>query len=309
LVDTREKLFLVISGLMASGFVVAVLGILQQLTGRNFVMTESWIDTDMFAETSTRVYSALGNPNVLGSYLIFVILLAFAGVYYFKNWFYKLVSLGMCGAAVLCMGYTLSRGAWLGLIFAFALYSIIKDRRLIWLGVLALPALPFVIPETIWERLLSIGNLADTSSVYRMAIWLASLAMAADFWPIGIGPGTRVFVYIYQKYTFSTAYALHSHNLFLQIIIDYGISGLVLFMCVVFMFYRSYLSRLAHTKDSFLTAAGAAVCAGMGGYLVQGITDNVWYNYRVFAFFWVVVALSVVFGQIMKGDKFNEEKI
>jgi putative inorganic carbon (HCO3(-)) transporter len=157
------------------------------------------------------------------------------------------------------------------------------------------------------ERFFSIGNLGDTSSAYRMSIWLASINMASDFWPIGIGPGTRVFVFIYQKYAFNTAYALHAHNLFLQIIIEYGISGLIMFLSVIFMFYRSYLSNLRHTKDSFLTAAGAAVCAAMGGYLLQGMTDHVWYNYRVFAFFWVVIALAPVFGQVMKGDSTHED--
>jgi len=302
LIDSKEKLFAVMSGLLFSGLGVALLGVLQQLTGRSFIMTEAWIDTEMFDEMSTRVYSTLANPNVLGSYLIFVILIAFAGVYYFKNWFYKFVSLGICGVAALCMMYTLSRGAWLGLAFALGLYALFKDRRLIWLGIMAIPFIPFAIPQEIWERLLSIGDLTDTSSLYRLYIWQASLEMIKDFWPIGIGPGTRVFVYIYQKYSFSTIYAPHSHNLFLQLLIDYGISGLILFVSVIFMFYRSYLSNIKHTADSFLTAAGAAICAAMGGYLLQGITDHVWYNYRVVAFFWVMIALVVALGKVMYAE-------
>lgn len=300
LIDTEEKLCAVMSGLLLSGALVAVLGILQKITGHSFMMTEAWIDIEMFDEMSTRVYATLANPNVLGSYLIFVVLFGFAGMYYFRNWFYKLVSLGICAAAVICIVYTLSRGAWLGLVFALGLYTLFQDRRLIWLGLFALPMLPFVIPESVLERMLSIGNLEDTSSTYRLYIWLASLEMIKDFWPIGIGPGTRVFVYIYQKYSYSTIYAPHSHNLFLQLIIDYGISGLILFASVIFLFYRSYLSNLKHAKDRFLTAAGAAVCAAMGGYLLQGITDNVWYNYRIVAFFWVMVALVVAFGEVMK---------
>ncbi|MCL2699709.1 MAG: O-antigen ligase family protein [Defluviitaleaceae bacterium] len=309
LVDTRAKLFAVVSGILVSGFVVSFLGILQEHIGLNFVMTEAWIDTDMFGEATTRVYSTLANPNMLAAYLIFVMLLAFAGLYYFENYFYKFVSLGIFATAALCMIYTHSRGAWLGLILAFGLYALFKDRRLIWLGVLALPFLPFFVPETIWERLLSVGNLEDTSTTYRLYIWLASLSMIQDFWPIGIGPGTRVFVFIYQKYAFSTIYAPHSHNLFLQLLIDYGISGLLLFSAAIFMFYRAYLSNLKHTKESFLTAAGAAICAGMGGYLLQGMTDHVWYNYRLVAFFWVMIAIAVALGQVMKGDNNNVEKV
>ena len=32
---------------------------------------------------------------------------------------------------------------------------------------------------------------------------------------------------------------------------------------------------------------------GVIAFLAQGLTDYVWYNYRVFALFWMVIGLSV----------------
>ena len=31
----------------------------------------------------------------------------------------------------------------------------------------------------------------------------------------------------------------------------------------------------------------------ISGALIMGFTDNIWYNYRVFVIFWIVVALTV----------------
>ena len=53
--------------------------------------------------------------------------------------------------------------------------------------------LPFVLPETIINRFLSIGNMADSSTSYRVYIWLGTIAMLKDYWFCGIGPGAAAF--------------------------------------------------------------------------------------------------------------------
>ena len=301
-IKTKEQVFAIISVLLTAGLFVSVFGIFQRVTGRGFTMTDAWIDADMFANNQIRIYSTLDNPNVLGEYLLFIIPLAFAGVYYFKSYLYKFVSVGILGLAGLAIVLTLSRGAWLGLIVVAILYTLIKDRRLIWLGLILVLLAPMLVPQSIVERFMSIGDLNDSSSAYRLSIWLASLQMIQDFWPVGIGLGTNVFTFIYQKFAFAAVYAPHSHNLFLQIIIELGIWGFILFMLIIFTFMKNFLTNVHRVKSSFYTSVSAALCAGMGGYLTQGLTDHVWYNYRVVAFFWVIVGLSTVLNRLMKEE-------
>ena len=301
-IKTKKQLFSMISLLVVSGLLVAAFGIFQRVTGRGFEMTESWIDTNMFSDNQIRVYSTLENPNVLGEYLLFVIPLALAGVYYFRNWMYKFFSFGIAMVALVTMILTLSRGAWLGLVVVAVLYTLIKDRRLIWLGLLLVLLAPIFLPPSIVERFMSIGDLSDTSSSYRLNILLASWNMLQDFWPIGIGLGTNVFVPIYQKFAFSAIYAPHSHNLFLQIAIELGIWGIIVFGLIIFTFWKNVLTQINRVKSSLYTSVSAALCAGMGGYLVQGLTDHVWYNYRIVAFFWVIVALSTILNRLMKEE-------
>lgn len=301
-INTKGKLYAIFSLMALSGLLVALYGIYQRVTGQ-FVMTDAWVDADFFDESLVRIYSTLENPNVLGEYLIFINIFAFSMLYYFKNYLYKLGALGIFGAAALCMVFTQSRGAWLGLLVAAMVFVLIRDRRLIVLGVMALIAAPFIIPPEIIARFISIGDMADSSTAFRVSIWLASLDMARVFWPIGIGLGTDNFVFIYNIYAYSAAYALHSHNLFLQIIITLGIGGFIAFIGYMLCFFKSGVKTSVESKDKFVKTASAAMAAAMAGFMAQGFVDNTWFNYRVTAFFWLILALGAALINISKEDK------
>lgn len=287
--NTKGKLLALAATLATSGLFVAGFGIWQYMTG-NFVMTAAWLDADMFGEAVARIYSTLENPNVLGGYLIFVTILSFAMIYYYRDWLHKLVALGIFGATSLCMVFTHSRGAWLGLLVAAAVFALMKDRRLLAIGAIGLIVAPFFIPPDIMQRFLSIGDLADTSTSYRVSIWLGAVDMLRVFWPIGIGQGVENFNFIYNLYAFNAVFTQHSHNLYLQIMIYFGIGGFILFLMMIGGFFKGMM-RSARGKSPEIKAISAALAAGLAGFLVKGFTDNVWYNFRVLAVFWIFMAL------------------
>ncbi|MCL2236010.1 MAG: O-antigen ligase family protein [Defluviitaleaceae bacterium] len=302
--NTKGKLLALAGVLATSGLVVAGFGIWQRVTG-NFVMTAAWIDGDMFGEATARIYSFLENPNVLGGYLIFVSILAFAMIYYYRHWLHKLFALGIFGATSLCMVFTHSRGAWLGLLVAFAVFALMRDRRLVVLGILGLIAAPFLVPPDVLQRFLSIGDLADTSTSYRVSIWLGAVDMLRVFWPIGIGQGVENFNFIYNLYAFNAVFTQHSHNLYLQIMIYFGIGGFGLFLLMIGGFFKG-MFRSSNRGSPEIKALAAALAAGMAGFLIKGFTDNVWYNFRVLAVFWVFMALAAGIANL-KGEFTNEK--
>jgi O-antigen ligase len=205
------------------------------------------------------------------------------------------------------MVFTQSRGAWLGLMFAFAVFALLHDRKLVVLGIIAVLVMPLVLPDAVIGRFLSIGNLADSSTSYRVHIWNASRLIIRDYWVSGIGLGEGSFSRIYQMYAFNAVISPHSHNLYLQIIIDMGIAGLTVFAAVVIYFYKNALlsvKTMAAACPSF-GALPSALAAAMTGYLIQGMTDNVFYNYRIVAFFWFCTALASAMysmGQGLRSD-------
>jgi O-antigen ligase len=291
-INTRQKLLAAVSTLALGGLLVSAFGLWQYVTG-NFTMADYWIDEEMFGEGVARIYSTLANPNMLGQYLIFIVIIAFGMLYYMKGALMKLAAMGILGAAGLTMLLTHSRGAWLGLIFAMGIFTLLRDRRLIILAVIALFAAPFVLPPEVITRFMSIGDLTETSTWYRLSLWEGAVSVLRTFWLSGIGPGEDNFAFIYHLYALSAAYTRHSHNFFLQVMIEYGVVGIVAVMAAVAVFAkRQMVAGVTHTSDSARRTVAAVLLAGVAGFLLAGLMDHVWYNLRLMAFFWVIIALG-----------------
>ncbi len=319
--------------------IVSVYGIVQYFT-ESVGEAGAWLDTEMFEDISGRVVSTLENPNMLAEYLI--LLLPIAVCRFLTRGSPVKRTAGLCAAALMgvCLILTWSRGAWLGLIFGAFIFLLIWHRRalsLILAGVIAVPFLPFVLPDSIISRFTSIGNLADTSTSYRLNIWRGAVHMLEDFWYSGIGIGEAAWDTVYPRYSLAAIEAApHAHNLYLQTWIECGIVGIFLlfvflfFLCQAnFSFYRTLSDMrktivesisMTHLKpdtavsgtvvrdrdtdrvsaEKEITAlrlnAAAPLC-GLFAALAQGLTDYIWYNYRVFLMFWLVAGLTAAYAR------------
>ncbi len=291
-IATKGQLYFVIKMMLLGGVLVSLYGIYQHIFG--FDGGTTWTDTEMFEDIATRVVSTFGNPNVLGEYLLLLIPVCAGYILSEKKFYNKSAFLVITGLLSLCMVFTYSRGNWIGLIVAMALFFMFYDRRVVWLGVIAVLFLPVLLPETIIDRFLSVGNTSDSSTSYRVNIWMGTVAMLKDYWISGVGLGTEAFNEVYPYYSFHGIVAPHSHNLYLQLVVENGITGLVAFVILILTYYRMCISSIVRNKkDRLLKATTIGLSAGMFGYLVQGMFDNVWYNYRIVFMFYVIIALTV----------------
>lgn len=297
---SRWKGFLTV--FLVGAFFVSLIGIYQ-----NFFLdatTQSWVDKEMFEEISTRVYATFDNPNVLGQYFIITIPLIFSMfVIETKPW-QKTVWGFLLASAVLCLLYTWSRGAWVGVMLGIVVFLLLRDRRWIALGILGLVMLPFVLPASIMNRLLSIGNLGDSSTAYRVSVWIASARMALDFWQLGVGYGSDAFRSVYSIYALNGAnFALHAHNFYIQLVVDVGIVGLISYLLIV----TSALRDLTFIKkDKLMKAVGFAFAGVILGYMFQGIAESLWYNMKMSLMFWIAIAFIESAYNIEKGDLTND---
>lgn len=307
-VETRNQMRFMLFLFVGIGVLVSLYGFYQFMFPDKF--SGVWHDKEMFEDISFRVYSTLGNPNVLGEYFLLVIPIAFACLLNEKHWLVRFFYLGACGVMMLCLILTYSRGCYIGILVAFAVFLVLLDRRFIFLGVIGLLLLPFVLPQTILNRFLSIGNMADSSTSYRVYIWMGTIAMLKDYWLCGVGPGTAAFNLVYPAYAYNGISAPHSHNLFLQLICDSGIIGFVLFALVIYQFYKGTLGTMARTpkehkeKRIYLIGAVSAVT----GFMAQSLFDYTFYNYRVMLLFWIVVGMGMVFMKMenKKGEQVHD---
>ncbi len=290
-VTSWRQLDVILDGMVLAGALVSLYGIMQYVFGWGY-QSAAWVDSDMFSSISFRVASTLENPNMLGQYLILLIPLGGAELLASKTWGRRLYYFCCCGVMTLCMLLTSSRGAWLGLLFAGAVFVVLLNPRLILLAPLVLAVLYFVLPDWAIQRFTSIGNLSDNSTSYRVYIWMGVLAMLKDYWLCGIGPGNDAFNMVYPAYSYNTIVAPHSHNLFLQIICDAGVCALVIFLILLFVYFRMMCSALSREKVWTNRLFQVAFTSGICGFLVQAMTDYSFYNYRVMFLFWACLALG-----------------
>lgn len=268
---------------------IAAIGIWQNFNVS--ATTSSWVDSNMFEDIKTRVYATFDNPNVLGQYFIITLPLVFALFCSVKKPLVKLGWLTVFGVGFLCLIYTWSRGAWVGVMLALVIFLLIRDRRWFVLCILGLLLIPFILPESILNRILSLGNTGDSSTAYRVSVWIASYRMAIEYWMLGVGYGSDAFAAVYSNYALNGAgFALHSHNFYIQLVTDAGIGALLAFILIVL----TALSRTCYTSEEKdiknITYATVGITAG---YMFQGIAESLWYNLRMSLLFWIVMAFAV----------------
>lgn len=297
-VRSRQMAQKTVLALILSCFAASMLGVYQNFVGVE--STASWIDSEMFAEIGSRVVGPFDNPNVFGEYLIMLLPLAVALVLA-RRGAQRLIGIAVTLAAGAALVYTWSRGAWLGAMASIGLLLVLYHAVLLRLVVPAIAALPFVaaaLPSAIVSRLTSIGNLADTSTAYRVSIWTASVNMLKDIFESGIGTGSAAFSAVYPAYALGgAAYALHAHNLYLQIFVELGVVGIAVFVLMLFFFFRSVFSCYRTLGDRTQATTILAMGLGVFALLVQGLTDNVWYNYRIVLLFWLLMGIVIGMGR------------
>ena len=288
----RQRLTRLLAVMLAVGVLVSLYGFYQRVFPSRF--RSVWTDTDMFSTVTFRVYSTLENPNVLGEYFLLVLPLGAALCLASKEWWKRILCGGACAVMAVCLVLTYSRGCYLGLLLAAALFLVMLDRRFLILGIIAVVLSPLYLPESVLTRFTSIGDMGDTSTSYRVYIWLGTLVMLKDYWFCGIGPGSDAFNTVYPKYAYNAITAPHSHNLFLQITCDTGVCGLLVFLMLLVSYYRMMFTAIHREGDRSVRLLEIGAVSAVTGFLVESMTDYTFYNYRVMLLFWVVLGLSVL---------------
>ncbi len=292
LIRSREWVIRCVFGTVISCTIVSCYGIFQNFFG---LAETTWQDADMFSSIKGRVVSTFENPNVLAEYLIMVLPLILA-VFIVAKSLKGRVFILLCGALSCgCLIYTWSRGAWLGFMLGVIIFMLMYSKKTLaamLFCLLGIPFLPFVLPESIIQRFTSIGDLGDSSTSYRVYIWNGVVKMLKDYLFTGIGIGNESFKLVYPAYALSgIETAPHSHNLYLQITVELGIFGLIVFLALLFVWAQSCLTLHADEKRGTKLICAGLFC-GILAVLVQGMTDYIWYNYRVFLMFWLMLGLS-----------------
>ncbi len=260
-------------------------------------LTLEWVDVSRFSDIGGRVCAGFGNPNVLAVYLLCTVPLFLGGVCDTDSpRTARLFDLFGFLAGIGCLILTWSRGAWLGILGATALFFLSYSRRSagsVMLFLLPVGCLLPFLPHNIVNRFVSIGSLAESSIRYRLYTWRGVLRMLEKHaW--GIGVGSAAFYAVYPSYAVSgTERVMHTHQIWLQIATELGIGGLILFSWLFLLWALVVANgmKVLHGKARGELLASASALTGV---FIMGLFDYVWYHKVLMCLFFAVAALMTL---------------
>ncbi|MEP0870359.1 IctB family putative bicarbonate transporter [Trichocoleus desertorum AS-A10] len=296
--------------------IVSVYGLQQWRLGTTALAT--WVDPESPLAKTTRVYSYLGNPNLLAGYLVPAVAFSIAACFAWRRWPAKALAATMTLVNTSCLMLTFSRGGWIGVVAAgFVLLMLLThwlSTRLprfwqTWLlpmvlgGVTGFLVLAVLLVEPLRDRVASIfAGRGDSSNNFRINVWAGVIRLIQDDpdnrllpnYILGVGPGNTVFNKIYPTYMVSPRYsALSAYSILLEIIVETGLIGLTCFAWLLLTTFTQgwlQLQRLRNigSREGFWLMAAIASLVGM---LVHGLVDTVWYRPQISTLWWLMIAI------------------
>lgn len=292
---------------MHVALIVSVYGIRQKFFGAAQLAT--WVDPESPLSKNTRVYSYLGNPNLLAGYILPALILSLVAIFAWKRTTAKMLAVTMFVANLLCFRFADSRGAYIGFAFGLIVVTFLLVywyqeqltpfwRRwlipIVVLGCVSLFMVGFVGSETFRLRIISIfAGRGDSSNNFRINVWTAAIQMIRDRPIFGIGPGHNSFNKVYPLYQLPRFSALSAYSVLLEITVEMGLIGLTAFLwllAVTFSVAAKQLQRfrqLDHTDGLWVIGAIAVLVAMLG----HGLVDTIWYRPQVNTLWWLFLGL------------------
>lgn len=290
--------------LFYSGTLVSLYGVLQYV-GTDFIR---WGNLPFDAN---RAFSTYGNPDLLGGYIVFPLIISLALALSEEDTVWRSVYWVGFLTTVACWIVAFTRGSWVGGAFGLVIFFFVAFRHTVrlkaidwgFIGATFAAGTALVIRSlsaeskvmNVWLRLQSIFDPADASSASRLQIWQAAIDAIKARPILGFGADTFRLVFPRYKpaeYVEAAGYlsvADNVHNYPLQITAALGIPGFVLlygtfgaaawFSAPLIFGKREGTERLV--LAGFWTACAAYLGTMMFGLSVTGSTVFLWISMAV----------------------------
>ena len=301
-INSKNELNVILTAFVFIATLVALYGIYQYFVGVE--LDPAWVDKGLNPDVTIRVFSVFGNPNILAEYLIMSIPVSVALFWNSKKLIKKLIfsvtSMTLAGTLVL----TLSRGGWIGFAFGIFVFIFLVEKRLLLLSIPVGLLSVFVLPQSVINRIQTIGNLTDSSNAWRITTWKITTDIIRDHWLAGVGFGYIPFKKTFETYI-RTMSTFHAHNTYLEIAAELGILGIILFIILIFVLYKYAIINSKRSKDKYIKIITAGLLGGIASLLFQGLVEHVLYMPKIIITFWTMIGFTLV---TMKLSNLEDEK-
>ena len=192
-------------------------------------------------------------------------------------------------ALIVALTLTFTRSAWVGVCVGVSLLFILKDFRLTGLIPVIIALLFALAPDRITDRIMSVFDLRDPSSIDRVAMLQTGAAMIKDHPLAGVGP--NMVERLYTQYRDSTGVQKvnpHLHNVPVQIAAERGLPALAAWLAFIGVLAVGVFGIFRRAEDRVLAAGALAALAAM---LFAGMFEYNFGDSEFLMLFLVIVTL------------------
>jgi O-antigen ligase len=308
-VRTEEQLRIMVLALILAGFLAALIGVVLYLLPDTLTMrllsllrvvrypTGSsvlrYIEDD--PQLPLRATSTSVDPNVLGGMLIFVTTLTAAQAFCERPMLPRRWLLPMLATMVVCLILTFSRSSFGGLAVALFVLGLLRYRKLLAIGALALLLLALLPPAQAYvQHALEGIQFADLASQMRLGEYKDAFILIGRYPWFGVGFSGTPDIDTY----------LGVSSVYLLIAEEMGLIGLSVFVLTLGVFVgRFFVVALRREASPTLDPILLGACLAVVGGMVGGALDHYLFNLdfpHAAALMWLVVGLGSVCMRLSK---------
>ena len=276
-----------VGAMLISGFVVSAYGIYQWAV---HAINNSWRFDKLL---DGNINSVFFTTEVLSVYLIVIFCFALSGLSSKNSRGIRLLSASIILPIVVCIALTMDVYAWTVLVISVMIYALIKSKKSAAsiLGVFAIILFVLYLVSDILPNYFMM--LTGDSLSGNIEVMHVSAKMAGKYLLTGIGLGETVFENIYKSLSQTgSVSASNGGNLLFEMLIRFGIVGILFLVSVIVLVYRQAFStyKVAAVRRFASVYSVAALTAFTALIMVSGM-NYIWKDFYMAYMFWTLIGL------------------
>lgn len=255
---------------------------IMSVSSAGYAIIERLVNIIFDGRHSQRIASVFSHPNYFGTMVGTVIIICAYKI--LTNQEHKWLYYTIAGINVISIYLCKSMFVWMEVFLGVSVLLIVLNKRkllAIWFTAAALGA--FLVFGLEWSIIPRLSDMSVTVGI-RQQIWRQAFAEILRN-PL-FGHGFMSFSFVYDSY-FQNNMIPHSHSIYLDMLLNFGIVGTSLFAWYIFKYYVSLIRERLLEKKVMINALILAVVVAA---LVHGATDLTLLWIQTFPLFLLIVA-------------------
>lgn len=300
---TQRQVVGLVSILVIAGSLEAFFGLIRYFRGFTHLFGREMVQGMVTGTFLSRTHLAV--------YLELIIPLAIGLTFLTQSWEKKLLLSLLIAIMGTALALSLSRGGLISLLLSLIFLSICMairrtDQKYIWillaLFLAVLIYLSWIGITPVIERIEKtwVDGRLDESTLIRLTFWQNSLELLKEAPLLGTGLGTFQYVFLkYAPYLGESLRAFHAESLYIELLVDTGLLGLMVFFWGIQRVFQSALTNYFSLGEQSLKLLTLAALTSLLAFLLHGMVD---FNLRVPA---NALLLTIILAILMDSLRFN----